>query len=82
MISSWGNISTIKNTEEKNILWRDENDFFQKQPVLAYGNGRSYGDVCLNNDGVIIKTHQLNRFIYFDIIYITHGISFYKFICH
>ncbi|OGT34340.1 MAG: hypothetical protein A3C44_07440 [Gammaproteobacteria bacterium RIFCSPHIGHO2_02_FULL_39_13] len=66
MISSWGNISTIKNTEEKNILWRDENDFFQKQPVLAYGNGRSYGDVCLNNNGVIIKTHQLNRFIYFD----------------
>ncbi|WP_088188474.1 FAD-binding oxidoreductase [Desulfosporosinus sp. FKA] len=33
---------------------------------LPYGNGRSYGDVCLNEDGVLLNTRQLNHFIHFD----------------
>lgn len=36
------------------------------QPLLPYGNGRSYGDVCLNQDGVIIDTRSMDRFIAFD----------------
>ena len=35
-------------------------------PVLAYGNGRSYGDSCLNNDGLLIDMGGLDRFIAFD----------------
>ncbi len=35
-------------------------------PLLAYGNGRSYGDVCLNQDGVLLATRGLDRFIAFD----------------
>jgi FAD/FMN-containing dehydrogenase len=35
-------------------------------PVLAYGNGRSYGDVCLNDGGVLLSTRGLDRFISFD----------------
>ena len=35
-------------------------------PVLAYGCGRSYGDVCLNPDGTLIDCRQLDRFIAFD----------------
>lgn len=35
-------------------------------PGLAYGMGRSYGDVCLNPDGVLWKTEKLDHFIDFD----------------
>jgi FAD/FMN-containing dehydrogenase len=34
--------------------------------ILAYGNGRSYGDVCLNPGGVLLDTRGLDRFIAFD----------------
>lgn len=34
--------------------------------MLAYGNGRSYGDVCLNQGGMLLHTLQLDRFIRFD----------------
>jgi len=37
-----------------------------QMPGLAFGNGRSYGDVCLNPDGVLWKTTGLDRFIAFD----------------
>lgn len=35
-------------------------------PLLAHGNGRSYGDVCLNDKGTLLHTHLLDRFISFD----------------
>jgi len=35
-------------------------------PGLAYGLGRSYGDVCLNPGGVLWQTTALDRFIDFD----------------
>lgn len=34
--------------------------------LLPYGNGRSYGDVCLNRDGVLLDTRRLDHFISFD----------------
>lgn len=33
---------------------------------IAYGMGRSYGDACLNPNGVLWKTTSLDRFISFD----------------
>ena len=33
---------------------------------LAYGNGRSYGDACLNSAGELLLTRGLDRFIAFD----------------
>jgi FAD/FMN-containing dehydrogenase len=33
---------------------------------LAYGMGRSYGDVCLNEGGLVMRTRGLDRFIAFD----------------
>jgi FAD/FMN-containing dehydrogenase len=36
------------------------------KPGLAYGMGRSYGDVCLNPGGTLWMTSALNRFIAFD----------------
>lgn len=34
--------------------------------LLAWGNGRSYGDVCLNNGGTQLVTRHLDRFIAFN----------------
>ncbi len=34
--------------------------------MLPFGNGRSYGDVCLNDGGLLLQTRQLDRFIAFD----------------
>ena len=33
------------------------------RPGIAYGLGRSYGDACLNPDGVLWRTAGLDRFI-------------------
>lgn len=35
-------------------------------PLLVYGNGRSYGDVCLNDGGHVLLARGLDRFITFD----------------
>jgi FAD/FMN-containing dehydrogenase len=34
--------------------------------VLPFGNGRSYGDVCLNDGGVVLACRGLDHFIHFD----------------
>jgi len=34
---------------------------------LAFGNGRSYGDVCLNSDGVLVDMRRQDRFLAFDV---------------
>ncbi len=67
---SWGRYPNIK--QSKMIV----SDRFAELPlnaetelpygVLPYGNGRSYGDSCLNEGGVIVGTEHLNRFISFD----------------
>ncbi|MGH8790559.1 MAG: FAD-binding oxidoreductase [Cupriavidus necator] len=33
---------------------------------LPFGNGRSYGDSCLNTNGALLSTRRLDRFIDFD----------------
>jgi FAD/FMN-containing dehydrogenase len=37
-------------------------------PMLPFGNGRSYGDVCLNGGGTLLLTRGLDRFISFDTV--------------
>lgn len=36
------------------------------RPLLPYGNGRSYGDSCLNDGGVVLDCRGLDRIIDFD----------------
>jgi len=37
-----------------------------EESVLCYGKGKSYGDVCLNKDGILIDTTNLNHIISFN----------------
>lgn len=66
MIRSWGNYPKVVNVSEKSVLWCDDKILFSNKPVLAFGNGRSYGDVAINNNGTALHTKQLNRFISFN----------------
>lgn len=38
----------------------------KNNPILPYGLGRSYGDSCLNDQGTLLVTDRLNRYISFD----------------
>jgi FAD/FMN-containing dehydrogenase len=65
---SWGKYPKLKPAEIISIFWRNHPPCFDafSQPVLAYAQGRSYGDVCLNEDAILIDTTPLSRFIVFD----------------
>lgn len=38
-------------------------DDVDDRPVLPYGNGRSYGDTCLNDGGIVLDCRGLNRIL-------------------
>jgi len=67
-VSSWGRLSAdahdlIVLTEPNQVA----NQLLQEhRPAIPYGMGRSYGDVCLNANGVLFQTSGLNHFISFD----------------
>lgn len=67
-LNSWGNYPKVKPSRVIDLYWRDQVIAFAnlKDKVLAYGQGRSYGDSCLNENGIILSTKNLNRFIHFD----------------
>lgn len=65
-MNPWNNIPKSKNS----ILLKIDNklniDFDRKTTYLPRGEGRSYGDVCLNNNGTLINTNKLKKILYFD----------------
>jgi FAD/FMN-containing dehydrogenase len=67
LVASWGNVIRA---EHDVLAVRSREEGFPTLPregnVLPYGNGRSYGDSCLNVDGVLVQTRALDRFISFD----------------
>ena len=64
-VSSWGRLGSplhhLKPMYEDQALPK-----VQALKGLPFGNGRSYGDVCLNPDGVLWTTQGLDRFVAFD----------------
>ena len=66
-VSSWGNLVRSSSTV---YGLRSRYDAFPAIPagatILPYGNGRSYGDSCLNPDGALLLTRSMDRFIAFD----------------
>ena len=51
ILLSWGNIHKFKNELSYPRYVEDINFNPNKKNYTFYGNGRSYGDVCLNNNG-------------------------------
>ncbi len=67
-IRSWGRLSD----DEHRVITLNDRGRIQDSlksaalPGLAYGMGRSYGDVCLNSEGTLWVTTGLDHFITFD----------------
>ena len=65
---SWGRYPRTKQDIVK-LHWRSDPLPLPKSPnktILPYGNGRSYGDSCLNDGGVLLDTRGLDRLLAFD----------------
>ena len=63
--ASWGRYPRATQQIQP-LHWRDAPLPQVAGSMLAYGNGRSYGDVCLNDGGTLLATRGLDRFIAFD----------------
>ena len=66
-VTSWGRLGSWEHrvlslADRRNVARQLQ----QSAPGLAYGMGRSYGDVCLNPGGTLWQTTGLDRFISFD----------------
>ena len=69
---SWGRYPKVD--KDKQDIYHVYSDSFsfpkletEDTPLfLAYAQGRSYGDVCLNEDGILLDTQHLDHFINYD----------------
>jgi FAD/FMN-containing dehydrogenase len=67
MVTSWGNVIRAEHTVfHLNSRFDSFPGISPGQSVLPYGNGRSYGDSCLNAGRGVLQTRTLDRFISFD----------------
>jgi FAD/FMN-containing dehydrogenase len=66
-VSSWGRLGSWEH-EVRPLSDRNQaaKQLKSSRSGIAYGMGRSYGDACLNPNGVLWKTTRLDRFISLD----------------
>jgi FAD/FMN-containing dehydrogenase len=64
-LESWGRYPRAA-AEVVSLAWRDEHLPENRRSLLPYGCGRSYGDACLNDGGVLIETRRLDHLLRFD----------------
>jgi FAD/FMN-containing dehydrogenase len=65
---SWGGCFRYQHTL-RSIFWAADAPaqlIASQSPILPYGLGRSYGDSCLNDGGILLETTKLDRFLGFD----------------
>ncbi|HUW77632.1 MAG TPA: FAD-binding oxidoreductase [Candidatus Nanopelagicaceae bacterium] len=66
-LSSWGRLDNAEhNVQPITDTQQVPSALLKSAPGIAYGMGRSYGDVCLNPGGTVWRTTALDRFIEFD----------------
>lgn len=65
-LRAWGRLPAMP--ARKEIWWNERAAVLPSAPdkLLAYGNGRSYGDVCLNSGGTLLHARGLDRLMAFD----------------
>ena len=67
IVSSWGNVARGEHhVYGFRSRFEDFPDIPGESTILPFGNGRSYGDSCLNVGGALLETRFLDRFIRFD----------------
>lgn len=67
--SSWGRLPAEPPKQLRPLYWSSDDpmtDLPSSISALPYGCGRSYGDVCLNSNGVLIPTSGARRILSFD----------------
>ncbi|HLI07796.1 MAG TPA: FAD-binding oxidoreductase [Ktedonobacteraceae bacterium] len=67
-VRSWGRYPQVAPARVVPVYWRHEvpNLASFGAPVLPYAYGRSYGDSCLNEGGVVLDVSHLRRLLAFD----------------
>lgn len=65
---SWGRYPILSPSKVSKLFWRDEIPVFSDTDIsiLPYGLGKSYGDSCLNENGLLVDCRGLNKIIAFD----------------
>ena len=63
-VTSWGRV-VVADQLVHEPAFADEVPRLLKEngPSIAYGLGRSYGDICLNDGGSLIRMHRLDRIL-------------------
>jgi FAD/FMN-containing dehydrogenase len=66
---SWGRYPAATPSEVRPVVWRSDPLPLDRVrgSVLPYACGRSYGDSCLNDGGVLLDVRRLDRLIAFDV---------------
>ena len=62
---SWGRYPAARQAVVR-VAWRSDPLPRVHGTLLPFGQGRSYGDCCLNDGGTLLDTSRLDRFIEFD----------------
>jgi FAD/FMN-containing dehydrogenase len=63
-VTSWGRVLRNSQRVHEPAFADELPDLLAGQPpALAYGLGRSYGDICLNDGGSLIRMHHLDRIL-------------------
>ena len=67
-ISSWGRYPQAQHTSVASPEWKTQllEAIRLQESFLAYGLGRSYGDVCLNDGASLIRMHRYSHILSFD----------------
>ena len=68
-LASWGRVVHPTPRLVKTMPWSGSAPVWTPEdaPVLAFGQGRSYGDACLNNGGTIVTTSAMSMALAFDV---------------
>ncbi len=65
--SSWGNLRREEHDIREYFRFSGIFDYLNAdKKSLPLGNGRSYGDVCTNSNGILIHSQNLQHFLEFD----------------
>ena len=67
-VQSWTRLPKVRHAHVLDVVSRDDAlpSLVEGETVIPHGNGRSYSDVALNPDGIVLRTRRLDHLIAFD----------------